>query len=166
MLDVFFKNFFKQSENEELKWIKACPLFSKLTSSELSFLKKLLHKRLYTKGEVVFKPGVGTGMYIILKGQVHILHGDLNSQEDPSLVSSLKKGDFFGELALINSEAYQNIFAQSSENCQLLALYQADLDFILENKIKMGTKILKELNLILIHRLAKAEQKILQAHNS
>lgn len=164
MLDVFFNNFFNQKKDGERKLIKACPLFSKLTTSELSFIRKILHKRIYTKSEIIFKSDSGTGMYIILKGKINILHGDLNSQEDPALISSLKEGDFFGELALIKGESYQNMFAQSSGSSQLLALYQADLNFILENKTGMGVKILKELCIILSHRLAKAKQKILQAH--
>ena len=59
MLEVFFENFFKKEEQSENKIIKSCPLFSKLTGKELSFLKSILHNRIYADGETIFKPASG-----------------------------------------------------------------------------------------------------------
>ena len=166
MLEVFWNNFFKdKSGADELKFIKKCPLFTSLGAWETRFLKKILHKRIYADGEIIFKPSSGIGMYIILKGQVNILHGSPDSQEDPSLVSSLKPGDFFGELALIQNQGYKSMFAQSASDSRLLGFFQPDLQFLLENRPAMGVKILKPLCEILSRRLCKAEQKILQAHS-
>ena len=166
MLEVFFENFFKKEKEGELKFIQKCPLFSDLTNKELSFLTSLLHHRIYSDGEIVFKPSSGTGMYIILKGKINILQGQPNSQEESSLISSLKEGNFFGELALVHKKAYQSMFAQSVGDSKLLGFFQPDLKLILENYPKMGIKILTQINEILSNRLQKAEQKILQAHSS
>ncbi len=166
MLEIFWNNFFNKKKHGELKYIKDCPLFSNLTNKELHFIQKIFHKRIYTTGEIIFKPSSGNGMYIILKGQVNILHGSPDSQEDPSLVSSLKVGDFFAELALLQNEAYQTMFAQSATNSQLLAFYKPDLNLILKRRPLTGIKILNQLCLILSHRLKKAEQKILQVHST
>lgn len=164
MLEVFFDNFFKKETEGELQLIKKCPLFSELTKKEMSFLRELLHKRTYAEGEVVFKPSSGTGVYILLNGRINILQGSPSSQEDPSLISSLKVGDFFGELSLVHKGAYRNMFAQSACNSKLLGFFQPDLQRVLENYPLMGIKILKKICTILSHRLQKAEQKILQIH--
>ena len=166
MLEVFFDNFFKKEKEGELKFVKKCPLFSELTKKEMAFLRGLLHHRIYADGEIVFKPSSGMGMYILLKGRINILQGAPSSQEEPSLISSLKEGDFFGELALVHKKAYRNMFAQSACDSKLLGFYQPDLQLILENYPLMGIKILKKICEILSHRLQKAEQKILQAHSS
>ena len=166
MLEVFFENFFKKEEEGELKLIKKCPLFSELTKKEMAFLKDLLHQRMYADGEIVFKPSSGMGMYIILKGRINIRQGSPSSQEEPSLVSTLKEGDFFGELALVHKGAYQNMYAQSAGDSKLLGFFQPDLHLVLENYPLMGIKILKRICEILSHRLKKAEQKILQVHSS
>lgn len=166
MLEVFFENFFKKEEKGELRLIKDCPLFSQLTKKELAFLRRILHKRNYADGEIVFKPASGTGLYIILNGRINILQGSSASQEEPSLISSLKEGDFFGELALVNKTAYSNMFAQSACDSKLLAFGRTDLQRVLENYPLMGIKILKKMCEILSHRLKKAEQKILQAHSA
>lgn len=166
MLEIFFNNFFKKEEEGEMKFIKKCPLFSELKKKELSFIKELLHKRIYADGEIVFKPSSGMGMYILVKGRINILQGSPNSQEEPSLISSLKEGDFFGELALVHKKAYRNMFAQSACDSKLLGFFQPDLQLIVENHPSTGVKILRQLCDILSHRLQKAEQKILQAHSS
>ncbi|MDE0092199.1 MAG: cyclic nucleotide-binding domain-containing protein [Oligoflexia bacterium] len=166
MLEVFFENFFKKEKEGEAKMIQNCPLFSDLTNKEMSFLTSLLHHRIYADGEIVFKPSSGTGMYIILKGRVNILQGQPNSQEESSLISSLKEGHFFGELSLVYKKAYQSMFAQSAGDSKLLGFFQPDLKLILENYPKMGIKILTKISEILSNRLQKAEQKILQIHSS
>ncbi len=166
MLEIFFDNFFKKEEEGELKLIKKCPLFFDLKKREMAFLRGLLHQRIYADGEIVFKPSSGMGMYIILKGRVNILQGNPSSQEEPSLISSLKEGDFFGELALVSQGAYRNMFAQSACDSKLLGFFQPDLQLVLENYPLMGIKILKKICEILSQRLKKAEQKILQNHSS
>lgn len=166
MLEVFFDNFFKKEEEGELKFVKNCPLFSDLTKKEMSFLRELLHQRSYADGEIIFKPSSGMGMYILLKGRVNIFQGNPSSQEEPSLISSLKEGDFFGELALIHTGAYRNMFAQSACDSKLLGFFQPDLQLVQENYPLMGIKVLKKICDILSHRLQKAENKILQAHSS
>ena len=165
MLEVFFDNFFKKEEQSENKIIKSCPLFSELTGKELAFLKNIIHNRIYADGETIFKPANGTGMYIISKGKVNILKGNPEAQDNATLISTLKEGQFFGELALVHKGAYQNMFAQSAGDSKLLAFFQPDLALISENYPKMAVKILNQICKILSNRLQKAEQKILQAHS-
>ena len=166
MLEVFWNNFFKSDKKQDIKFMKNCPLFSTLTDKELHFVRKLIHKRHYVDGEVIFKPQSGMGMYIVLKGRVNILHGYPDSQEEANLVSILKEGDFFGELALAQKQGYRNMFALATESSQLLGFFQPDLNLLLENHAQIGVKIVKQLCHVLSQRLQRAEQKILQAHQA
>lgn len=163
MLEIFWDNIFKTIEDDNEKIIKNCPLFSGMTKREFEYFKKVLHKRSYTPGEVIFKPLSGMGLYIIQKGKVNILHGNPESESTPSIVSSLEDGEFFGELSLVQNKMYQNIFAQAVNDTQTLALFRSDLEMILERSPVIASKILKQLCEILSRRLQKAEVKILQA---
>ena len=163
MLQVFWENFFKPKEKKDFSSLKSCPLFLDLSKGELRFMQKILHNRLYTNGEIVFKSQSNAGMYLILKGGVNILKGTPDSQEEPSLISSLKAGDFFGELALVNKDSYSDVFIQANQDSQFLSFYQPDLELVIEKRPKIGIKILKSLSNILSHRLKKAEEKILQS---
>ena len=144
--------------------MKNCPLFSGLTEKELKLVRKLLHKRHYVDGEIIFKPQSGMGMYIVLKGRVNILHGSPDSQEESSLVSVLKEGDFFGEMALAQKKGYYNMYALSVESSRLLGFFQPDLNLLLEQHVRTGSKIIRQLCRVLSQRLQRAEQKILQLH--
>ena len=161
-LKIFWENFFKQKEKKDFISLKNCPVFSDLSKRELRFMQKILHKRLYANGEIVFKSQSNAGMYLILKGGVNILQGTPNSQEEPSFITSLKPGDFFGELALIDKTAYEDTFIQANQNSQFLAFYQPDIELIIEKRPQIGIKILKCLSHILSLRLKKFEQKTLQ----
>lgn len=161
-LKIFWENFFKPKEKKDFNSLKNCPLFSDLSKWELHFMQKILHRRLFTNGEIVFKSQSNAGMYLILKGGVNILQGTPNSQEEPSFIASLKPGDFFGELALIDKTAYENIFIQANQDSQFLAFYQPDLELVIEKRPQIGIKILKCLSHILSLRLKKLEQKTLQ----
>ena len=162
MLEVFWNNFFKSEKKQDIKLIKKCPLFSLLKNRELRYMKKILHKRSYMDGEMIFKTHSGIGMYIILKGRVSIMLGSPENQEESVLVSTLKAEDFFGEMALVQNKGYHNMYALANEATQLLGFFQPDLNMIIENRPQMAVKILKQLCGILSHRLQKAEQKILQ----
>lgn len=161
-LKIFWENFFKAKEKKDFISLKNCPIFSNLSKRELHFMQKILHKRLYANGEIVFKSQSNAGMYLILKGGVNVLQGTPSSQEEPSFIASLKPGDFFGELALIDKMAYEETFIQANQDSQFLAFYQPDLELVIEKRPKIGIKILKCLAHILSLRLKKFEQKTLQ----
>ena len=165
MIDFLWKNFFKKEETNIETILKANPLFENLSDKELKLLNNLMHQRSFIPGEFVFQEGKGLGMYIILRGKINILHGNSNNTES-SVISQLNEGDFFGELALVHTGAYRNMFAQSAGDSKLLGFFQPDLKLVLENYPLMGIKILRKICGILSHRLQKAEQKILQAHSS
>ena len=55
----------------------------------------------YSAGEVIFHQGdLGTEMYIIQEGEVHIIK---NLAAGSHILSRLEKGDFFGEMAILES---------------------------------------------------------------
>ena len=160
-LKIFWENFFTRKERSEFDLLRNCPIFSDLSKRELAFIYAVLHKRLYTNGEIVFKSQSNAGMYLILKGGVNILQGAPGSQEEPSFIASLKQGDFFGELALVDKTAYEGLFIQANQNSRFLAFYQPDLELIAEKRPQTSIKILKKLAQILSLRLKKFENKTL-----
>ena len=58
--------------------------------------------RIYTDGSVIVKQGdTGNLMYIILKGEVEVIRENNGEQ---IVLSTLKKGDIFGEMALFSGQ--------------------------------------------------------------
>lgn len=154
----FWSNFFKSpTEKTDLqKSLLSIPIFSRLTRRELGMLMNIVHNRNYVAGEYIFYQGdPGLGIYIIRDGEVMVQR----KKEDEAVISlaSFTKGDFFGELALIDGEK-RSASAVSSADTRLAVIFKPDLDEFIENYPKSGVKILRGISEIIATRLRKINE--------
>ncbi len=158
-MDFLWKNFFLATEeNTKTQILAHNPLFQSLNPKEQNLLVQTVHERSYIRGEPLFPPGKGLGMYLVLQGKVSILYHKGNSPA--KTVSELSKGGFFGELALVKDKAYQNLSAQASEKSQLLCFLRPDLLSLMDKQPLTAAKILMNLSKIIGERLLKASEKL------
>jgi CRP-like cAMP-binding protein len=149
----FWANLFK-SPTEKVDMEKALltiPIFKSLGKRDLYSLKNIIHNRSYIAGEYIFYQGdPGIGLYIIRDGEVTIVRND----EKGNLLSlaTLKKGDFFGELALVDGEK-RSASAVSKTDVRLAVIFKPDLDEFIEKNPKKGIKILQGISHIITVRL-------------
>ncbi len=154
----FWSNFFKSpTEKVDLqKSLLSIPIFSKLTRRELGMLMNIIHNRIYVAGEYIFYQGdPGLGLYIIRDGEVIIQRK--KGEEEIISLASFSKGDFFGELALIDGEK-RSASAVSNSNTRLAVIFKPDLDEFIENYPKSGIKILRGISEIIATRLRKINE--------
>lgn len=89
----------KTSKKRQLyeSFLKEVPVLSRLSLFERSKLADALETESYKAGDVIIKEGeVGENFYLIEKGEADIV----KNQE--GLVGTVKRGDYFGEVALLN----------------------------------------------------------------
>src|SRR3990172_2002649 len=102
--DALWGNIFKKETDQKetaIALLRNVPLFRKMRKSELNELEKIIHRRKYKTDETVFYDGEpGVGMYVIQEGSIGIdkTEGDGKQKR----LAELKKGEFFGELALLD----------------------------------------------------------------
>ncbi|MGH3509985.1 MAG: PEP/pyruvate-binding domain-containing protein [Nocardioidaceae bacterium] len=99
--------------------IGAVPLFAGLDEAEVERLAGLFKEREFGAGETIIKEGVGAAaFFVILSGQVAVsVHG--------KPVSTLTRGDYFGEVALIDEGARSaTITAATDVVCQGLTYWE------------------------------------------
>jgi CRP-like cAMP-binding protein len=119
-------------------------MFEHLASEELEHLSNLLHSRRYARGEVIFHQGdVGTALFIIRKGQVAIRLSSPDGKE--ATLALLERGDFFGELALLDGEP-RSTDAVAREETELLSLQRESFRGYLESSPQVALDLLASLS--------------------
>lgn len=120
------------------------PIFAHLQSEELEPLSALLRPHRYAKGEVIFHQGdVGTALFIIRKGEVAIR---LSSEDGKEVtLQLLDRGDFFGELALLDGEP-RSTDAVAREESDLLVLQREDFHRFLDSRPHVAKDLLPVLS--------------------
>ncbi|KAF0153269.1 MAG: cAMP-binding protein [Ignavibacteria bacterium] len=159
----FWNNLFKtkteKSNIEEV--LLSMPPFHDLTITNLKAITKLMHNRIYHPNELIFHQGdPGTGLYIIISGQVVIRQEEEKNSWD---LTKLSRGDFFGELALLDDER-RSATAIALEETRVIVIFKPDLDAFIQNNPKEGIKILKGISQIIAIRLRSLNQDYFQLY--
>ena len=162
----FWANLFKTpTENSELEEVIRSMLpFKKLSKHHIRLLIKLIHNRSYAANEYVFyQNDPGIGLYIIIKGEILITQETEDS--DQFDLATLGRGDFFGELALLDEER-RSASAIALKDSQLAVIFKPDLDEFVEANPREGVKILRGMSQIIATRLRNLNQDYFSLYNS
>ncbi len=135
--------------------LRSIPIFSELGRRELAAVERILHKREYSAGEVIFRQDEpGLGMYIIESGRVSILTDDaLNN------MTELGDGEFFGELPLLDGGS-RSATAVAKTPCRIFGFFQPDLFGLIERDPRLGVKIVLSLAAIIGMRLRAVNERV------
>ena len=95
----------------------------------------------YSAGESIFAQGdLGTEMYIIQEGEVHIIK---HINNESHLLSKLEKGDFFGEMALLESVP-RTADAIAHTDVKVLLINGARFDEMLRKNPEIAVRIIRK----------------------
>jgi CRP-like cAMP-binding protein len=170
-MNLLWDNIFKKEEKAQKisNVLSQNKLFGNLTKRELRIVEDLVHERHYRAGETIFRQGeIGIGMYIIAKGAVDISvaeSDDASESYRETLITKLKKGDFFGEIALVEDGGKRTAQAIATEDAILIGFFKPDLSVILQSYPAIGVKITTNLAEVLGRRLKSTTEKISQLRN-
>ena len=105
--------------------LKASPLFANLNEDEMEMIAELCKERVYEPGKVIFKEGeIGDSLFIVDNGEVEILRSDSNGETKS--IAIINKGDFFGEMSLIDKD-YRSATVAAKSQATVLNLTNDDL---------------------------------------
>lgn len=152
----FWANIFKSSDQKETGDLLDLPPFRLLEKRDLSLLMTIIHDRTYLAGEYIFYQGdPGIGLYILKEGTVEIVLQDDFQNHIP--LASFSRGDFFGELALVDGEK-RSASAIARTDVKLSVMFKPDVDEFIEKHPKKGVKILQALSQIIAIRLRQVNE--------
>ncbi|RMD50519.1 MAG: cyclic nucleotide-binding domain-containing protein [Ignavibacteria bacterium] len=151
----FWSNLFKSaSEEADLEEVlKSMPPFQKLSRKYIRLLLEIMHNRVYQKGEYIFYEGdPGIGLYIIREGEVVIRQENGTGIEQD--LTTLSRGDFFGELAMLDNEI-RSASAIATEDTSVAVIFKPDLDEFIDKYPSKGVHILRGLATMITVRLRR-----------
>jgi CRP/FNR family cyclic AMP-dependent transcriptional regulator len=90
-------------EQAAISALRGCPLFAPCPTGVLADVGRRLRHRHFRRNEVIFHQGdPGDALHVITSGAVKILLPSPEGEE--AIIATLKEGDFFGELALLDGQ--------------------------------------------------------------
>lgn len=114
------------------------PFFSELTTAERGLLGDIALERTYVMNEVIFdEEEEGVAMYLVVDGRVSIYRKGLMGKKE---IYQATKGDFFGELALLDGFP-RSAGATAAEPSTLLCFSRPDFIHLLEEHPRFGLKL-------------------------
>ncbi|HEX8890297.1 MAG TPA: DUF1003 domain-containing protein [Pyrinomonadaceae bacterium] len=130
------------SPSEEAEMLSHVPLFRNLDSTELENLADLVDQIEVKKGDMIFhEHDTGDALYVVETGAVRIWVRDEDVQE--VTLSELKPGDFFGELAVLDS-GERSANASATEDSTLHRLSREDFHGFLLKYPHAGIDVIRE----------------------
>jgi CRP/FNR family cyclic AMP-dependent transcriptional regulator len=149
-----YKSTQKPGDISSIDLLASVPLFEDLSRRELAAVERILHRREYIRGEMIFKQGErGMGMYIVQKGRVAI-----TSEPENQELFELKDGDFFGEVALLD-ESPRSATAIAKTDCSVFGFFQPDLFGLIARDSRLGVKIVLRVARLVGQRLRQANER-------
>jgi len=152
-LKAFKRWFLDPQFSRKKQFLRSLEIFKDLKESELGHLVQALHSRTYREGEAVFVEGdIGRALFILESGSVELTRAGAGGA--PSRLFTLKPGDFFGEMALLESLP-RSATATASETSRVHLLYRNKLDSLLHSEPRIGVTIMSHLARLLSARLRR-----------
>ena len=157
------KRFFvDQGFSRKKHFLRSLDIFSELRDGELGQLVHALHARSYRPGEVVFVEGdIGRALFILESGSVELTRRGADGRA--AHVYTLKPGEFFGEMALLESLP-RNATATALETSRLHLLYRSKLESLLHGSPRIGVIIMRHLARLLSGRLRRVTGEAAPSH--
>jgi len=142
----------------DLELLRKTDLFKGLSKEELGKITGISAKEAFEQGKQIFAEGdKGDRFYLILSGEVRISKIIPGVGEEALKV--LKKGDYFGEMSLIDEEP-RSAYAIANSNVELLVIDKHDFGKLLEEDKELAYKLLWSLVRTLSQRLRETNEKI------
>ena len=135
-------------------FFKDIPLFAGLSAADHALLLQVAEHRRYPRHTMLMQEGdPGEHFYLLRQGRAKIYLGNREGRE--IILSLLGPGDFFGEMALIDSEPC-SANVMTLEECEFVSIRMTEFQQILASSPDMAMGLIK----VLSRRLREADQQI------
>ena len=128
----------RKETNPIVEMLNQTPIWSGLSNQDLHSIVKSAKDLRYDAGQAIVKKDErGVGFYLILEGSVEVKSGE-------TLLTKLGRGQFFGEMSVIDDEP-RSADVTAVEPSRCLALTPWAFEALVSNHPKIALKMVREL---------------------
>lgn len=124
-------------------------IFEDLTPDQIKLIDEICEEKSYGPGEVVFEENeLSKEFYIIMEGEVEIqvdpdTIGDGTDAYQPSTIAVLRRGQSFGEVAIVDPGVRSASAKSGEDGSKLLVIDRAAFIQLLESDYQMGYTVMR-----------------------
>lgn len=157
--------YFRMKPPVQLDWAKlgTFPIFQDLSPEELGQFLKDVQIEQFAEGDHLIRQGEEAhGLGILLQGKVKIFRVEPDGKQH--FLSVLKEGDFFGEMALLNS-AVRSATVEALAPTSVVWISAADFHRFVAGASPLIAKVLARMVADLSHRLRLLDERYVYIRN-
>jgi CRP/FNR family cyclic AMP-dependent transcriptional regulator len=125
-------------------------IFEELTPAQLKLIDDLCQEKTFEKGEVIFEENSPSQeFYVIMDGEVEIqvdpdtIRQGKKDDYQPSTIAVLRRGQSFGEVAVIDPGVRSASAKCGSDTCKVLMVNRANFVKLLESDNEIGYIVMR-----------------------
>ena len=147
-------------------FLKQADIFYQFTSTQLEMVANLCEERTYAMGEIILEEGASTKeLYVITHGEVEIqvnpaVVGGAESQNTMVTIATLRRGQSFGEIALVDEGLRSATVRAAQKNTRLLIIERARVMLLCETYPQLGYRLMYNLAADLALKIRNADLRI------
>jgi CRP/FNR family transcriptional regulator, cyclic AMP receptor protein len=147
--------------------LKQADIFYQLTHTQLEMIADICREVAFQTDEVIFPEGSESDeLYIIIQGEVEILvdptlvSDNPNAPQAQATIAKLRRGQSFGEIALVDQGLRSATTRASQNNTRLLVISRQNLMEICEEFPQLGFRVMKNLAADLAFKLRSTDLRL------
>lgn len=124
-------------------------IFQELTTEQLALVNQICTEQSFNEGELIFEENSPSRVfYIIMDGEVQIqvdpdTIGSGSDKYEPSTIAVLRRGQSFGEVAIVDPGLRSASARCGSKSCKLLVIDRDDFLDLLTNDYQVGFIVMR-----------------------
>ena len=133
----------------DINILKQADIFHKLTPTQLALVANIGQIQTFNAGENIFFEGTDSDeLYIIIQGQIDILVNPISLNPEPGdgqqpiIIATLRQGQSFGEIALVDKGLRSATARASQDNSQLFVIQSQKLMLLCDSYPNLGYRLM------------------------
>jgi CRP-like cAMP-binding protein len=147
-------------------YLKDADIFYQFTPKQLELVANACQETSYTEGEVILEEGANSKeLYVITEGEVEVvinpaLVGGPDSPPGTAVIATLRRGQSFGEIALVDEGVRSATVRASFQGAKLLVISRDKLLMLCITYPQLGYQLMYNLAADLAMKIRNADLRI------